>query len=159
MATIAATPYTTDGFGKWNGTSLSCPLVAGVVALVIQAHPDWGPELVKEAIRETGSHANRPDIRFGWGIVNARDAINYPSFSGYLVDSETGLSLSLELQMVSADQEHAYIIKADSSGYFLFANLPEAMFRLTVDNPGFEKYETDLSFPPSEEFDIYLKRK
>lgn len=156
VATIAATPYTTDGFSKWSGTSLSCPLVAGVVALVIQAHPDWSPEMVKEAIRETGSRAHHPDIRFGWGIVNARDAINYPSFSGYLVNSATGLGVALDIRMISENHEHVFIVKSDSSGYFLFANLPEAFYNISVENPAYENIEISLEIPPTEEFDIYL---
>lgn len=156
VATIAATPYTTDGFGKWSGTSLSCPLAAGVVALVTQAHPDWSPYRVKEAILKTASRANRPDIRYGWGIVNARDAINYPSFSGYIIDETTKKGLVAIIELTSEKAEIA--ADSDSSGYFLFTNLDEGEYKIKIFKSGYRPFVASISVPPSEEFDIYLKR-
>ncbi len=60
-----------------NGTSASCPLVAGVCAMVLQAHPELGPMEVREAIRETASQNESPDNFMGWGLVNAYEAIFY----------------------------------------------------------------------------------
>ncbi|MCP4582080.1 MAG: S8 family serine peptidase [candidate division Zixibacteria bacterium] len=159
VKTIAATPYTTDGFGKWNGTSLSCPLVAGAVALVIQARPQWSPEMVKEAVKETASQAHHPDIRFGWGIVNTMDAINYPSFSGYIVDNETKHGLPIEIKLESDKTGQTIAIQSDSSGFFLFANIPEGDYRVIIDDGDFEPYQASIAVPPSEEYDIYLGRK
>ena len=60
-----------------NGTSFSCPLVAGVCALVLQAHPELTPMDVRDAIRETASQAEVPNNQYGWGIVNAYRALFY----------------------------------------------------------------------------------
>ncbi|MFH1943781.1 MAG: S8 family serine peptidase [bacterium] len=60
-----------------SGTSLSCPLVAGVCALVLEAHPELGPMDVRDAIRNTADRANNPDSLYGWGLVNAYEAIFY----------------------------------------------------------------------------------
>jgi len=159
VRTIAATPYTTDGFGKWNGTSLSCPLVAGVVALVIQAHPDWNPELVKEAIRESAGQAHRPDIRFGWGIVSARAAINYPSFSGYIVAKDTRRGLAVKISLISEKTEEVFTNQSNDSGYFIFANLSEDKYIVSIENDKFNKFQDSIAVPPSDEIDIYLERK
>jgi subtilisin family serine protease len=156
VATIAATPYTKDGFGKWSGTSLSCPLAAGVVALVIQAHPDWSPYRVKEAILKTASRANRPDIRYGWGIVNTTDAINYPSFSGYIIDETTMKGFAAIIELTSEKTEIAG--NSDSSGYFLFPNLDEDEYNVKIYKSGFRPFSASISIPPSEEFDICLER-
>ena len=157
--TIAATPYTTDGFSEWTGTSLSCPLVAGVVALVIQAHPDWSPELVKEAIRESASRANRPDIRFGWGIVSAERAINYPSFSGYVIDEAARRGIATNILISEKSGVSHYEVSSDSSGYFIFPNLPEGNYQVMISSDEYEQYKNSFQVPPSEEFDIYLKQK
>jgi serine protease AprX len=58
-----------------NGTSLSCPVVAGVCALILSAHPELTPMEVINALRKTSSMANNPDNVYGYGIVNAYDAI------------------------------------------------------------------------------------
>ncbi len=65
-----------------DGTSLSCPLVGGVVAQILSAHPDLTPAQVMEALRQTADRANQPDNDYGYGIVNARAAVTYwgPAF-------------------------------------------------------------------------------
>jgi subtilisin family serine protease len=74
LATYAADtgdfPYRT-----LSGTSLSCPLVAGVAALVLQAHPEYTVAQVHHVLRATASQASSPDNLLGWGIVNALAAV------------------------------------------------------------------------------------
>jgi hypothetical protein len=60
-----------------SGTSFSCPLSAGVAALVLCANPSLTPFQVREAMRNTASNSGSPNNQFGWGIVNALAAINY----------------------------------------------------------------------------------
>ncbi len=63
-----------SGYGRGSGTSFSNPLVAGVAALLLEAHPTWGPVQVREALRSTATFAGSPDNTYGWGIVQAADA-------------------------------------------------------------------------------------
>jgi serine protease AprX len=58
-----------------SGTSFSCPLTAGVAALVLSAHPEFSAIQVRDAIRNTATQADRPDNSYGWGVVNARAAV------------------------------------------------------------------------------------
>ncbi|MCP4685845.1 MAG: S8 family serine peptidase [bacterium] len=60
-----------------SGTSFATPLVAGVACLVIEAHPDWTPYQVRQAMKLTASRASNPDNTYGWGIVNAEAAIDW----------------------------------------------------------------------------------
>jgi serine protease AprX len=73
----SATPNTLTGYTYGSGTSFSCPLVAGVAALILQAHPSWTPRQVRDALRNTASNHSNPDSLYGWGIINALAAINY----------------------------------------------------------------------------------
>lgn len=67
-----------DGsYSSSSGTSFSCPLTAGVAALVMDAHPTWTNMQVREALMQTASDPANPDNTFGWGIVNAWAAIKY----------------------------------------------------------------------------------
>ncbi len=58
-----------------QGTSLSCPLAAGVAALVIHANPNASAVEIMNAMRQTASRASNPDREYGWGIINAFDAV------------------------------------------------------------------------------------
>jgi hypothetical protein len=70
-------PGTIDSYRGTSGTSLSSPLVAGVATLVLQAHPYLTPFQVREALRETADRAQNPGNDYGWGLVNAYEAIFY----------------------------------------------------------------------------------
>ncbi|MBN1893164.1 S8 family serine peptidase [bacterium] len=58
-----------------NGTSLACPLVAGICALILQAHPELSPAQVREALTQTADRSEFPDNLTGWGIPDAHRAV------------------------------------------------------------------------------------
>jgi len=65
-----------------NGTSFSSPLVTGVVALLLEEHPEWGPYQVREALQVTADRSlngpqGSPDNDYGWGYVRGNEALHY----------------------------------------------------------------------------------
>lgn len=82
-------PVTTVEFGGrtykfmgFSGTSMSSPMVTGIVALMLQANPSLTPEQVKDIIIQTAREDNRtgaiPDTgsyRWGWGKIHAWRAV------------------------------------------------------------------------------------
>lgn len=62
-------------YGRASGTSFSCPLTAGVAALLLSAHPELTPIQVRDALRSTASRAHRPDNLYGWGLIDAEAAV------------------------------------------------------------------------------------
>jgi subtilisin family serine protease len=50
-------PYTPK-----SGTSMAAPHVAGAAALMVQAHPEWGPEEVKSALTSSARPTPTPDV-------------------------------------------------------------------------------------------------
>ncbi|HLB01321.1 MAG TPA: S8 family serine peptidase, partial [Bacteroidota bacterium] len=60
-----------------DGTSFSCPLSAGVAALILSANPTLEPLQVREAMRNTADNAASPNNLYGWGILNADSALRY----------------------------------------------------------------------------------
>jgi minor extracellular serine protease Vpr len=74
----AAVGTGTDGIRE-SGTSMSTPHVAGVAALVLQAHPRWTPEQVKAAIMNTASAkavAGYDPRTGGAGLVQPASAVS-----------------------------------------------------------------------------------
>jgi serine protease AprX len=63
-------------YGVASGTSFSCPLTSGVVALVLQAHPDYTVNQVLDAVRGTAGQSGAPDRLLGWGLLDAVAAVD-----------------------------------------------------------------------------------
>ena len=61
--------------GRGNGTSFSCPLVAGMTACLWQAHPDATPAEIYRAIQESASQYASPDSLLGYGIPDFTTAM------------------------------------------------------------------------------------
>ncbi len=71
-------PGALPGGGRrmWNGTSGSAPIVAGIAALVMQAHPDLDTANVVNRILVTADPVGKVgNVKYGWGIVDAYEAV------------------------------------------------------------------------------------
>ncbi|KAM7257612.1 hypothetical protein ACFE04_013353 [Oxalis oulophora] len=64
MSILAAWPFsyendlTVNNFYMKSGTSMSCPHLSGVAALLKSAHPDWSPTVIKSAIMTSADLTN-----------------------------------------------------------------------------------------------------
>ena len=64
-----------DQYTERTGTSFAAPLIGGAACLVVEAHPDWRPHQVREAIMASGDNASTPDNDYGWGVPDIMAAI------------------------------------------------------------------------------------
>ncbi len=78
---------------RLSGTSMSAPHVAGLVALMRAARPEWGPEQVRTALRLTALDLGAPghDRDFGAGRVRADLAVAFERVPDALGAIETPL--------------------------------------------------------------------
>jgi serine protease AprX len=94
---VVASPYNDHNYTTASGTSFSCPLSAGVAALILCSNPNLTPMQVRDAMRNTASKNSNPDNLYGWGILNALSAINYfpppPATFQFSVDINNGWNL------------------------------------------------------------------
>lgn len=98
VAASYSTTYDTNGYSYANGTSFSCPLTAGVCALILSAHPELTPDQVKEALHNTANRKNNPNNVYGWGLVNAYDAALY---FGMIMSNRPEISQAGDNTMIS----------------------------------------------------------
>jgi hypothetical protein len=77
VAASYTTTYDTAGYSLANGTSFSCPLTAGVCALILSVHPELTPDQVADALRNTADKKDNPNNTYGWGLVNSYEAVLY----------------------------------------------------------------------------------
>lgn len=64
--------YLGNGLSSLSGTSMATPLAAGVAALVREAQPSWGPEEVRQALRQASEDLGAAgfDLDHGYGLVH-----------------------------------------------------------------------------------------
>ena len=74
---VAAVAANGQGLTGANGTSLSAPLITGLVACLLQAAPEATNAQLLDAIRATASQAETPDASVGYGLPNFTAAYRY----------------------------------------------------------------------------------
>jgi hypothetical protein len=92
------------GYTHSGGTSYSCPLLGGSATLVLEAHPEWGPVEVIDALKMSADNSGSPDNDYGWGRPNVLEAIFsqtpiYP-FPFSLVSPPDSLEAELPVNLV-----------------------------------------------------------
>ena len=74
------------GYISGQGTSFSAPHVSGAVALLLQAHPQWTPDDVKLAIKETAIDIGEDENTQGAGRIDVLNAYYYPNLPVAILD-------------------------------------------------------------------------
>ncbi|XP_057511744.1 subtilisin-like protease [Actinidia eriantha] len=118
-ASVKGKPDTSSTFNVISGTSMSCPHLSGIAALLKSAHPDWSPAAIKSAIMTTAHSRNLKhepilDERIlpadvfatGAGHVNPLTAIN----PGLIYDLKPDDYIPYLCGLGYTDQEIGFII-------------------------------------------------
>lgn len=66
-----------QGLGGSNGTSLSAPLVTGLITCLVQAVPDATNREILDAVRQTASQSEIPNNELGYGVPDFAAAYRY----------------------------------------------------------------------------------
>ncbi|MCK9279439.1 MAG: S8 family serine peptidase [Melioribacteraceae bacterium] len=101
---------TAGNYTYGSGTSFSCPIAAGVTALLMSAHPYLKNYQVREIMMESASNSDSPNNDIGWGIVSALKAVTYPN----LRESNGNIVLTKAFQ--NPDQMNVQTLKLHFKG-------------------------------------------
>lgn len=77
--TYGAVAGTTNQYRFNNGTSTSTPIASGIAALLLSAHPYLKNTQIRSIILETSSNSAEPNNFIGYGIISAKNAIEFPN--------------------------------------------------------------------------------
>ncbi len=83
---VFAADYSSNGGHYDDGTSVAAPIIAGGVALALEAHPGWSLDKLFSSLRLTGSNSETPNNDYGWGIARIFDLI---AVDGYFMVNQT----------------------------------------------------------------------
>ncbi len=129
-------------YANMSGTSMACPHVAGVVALMRQANPNLSSEQVVQIILDTAADIGDPgeDNDYGMGIVDAYEAVaralalreGWGTLAGVITDEATGSPI-LGAQISVIGRPWRAFSRSDGD-YSLFVP-PDTMWDIKVENP------------------------
>lgn len=129
FASFGGTGYSTGG-----GTSFAAPLVASAAACIASAHPEWGMMRVYEALRATSDRHENPDNTYGYGIVDALEAVKHKSVIGEVRRSDTGDPLSQCTVLIT--MESGSPVQTTTNGKGFFAIEPGSFGNFTATSTG-----------------------
>ena len=72
---VAGTGAGNTGYTSGSGTSFSCPMTAGAVAVILSANPGLTPMQVLQILRQTADSSATPNRLRGWGLINTWEAV------------------------------------------------------------------------------------
>jgi serine protease AprX len=143
-----------------NGTSFSNPNLAGLIACLWQAFPEFTNMEIIDAVQKSSDRYNNPDNRFGYGIPNFRVAYEMLLKERTERNVQTILGNKwLKVYPVPFDQEISVIIKAPVSGKSsikLMDALGQTLRVITIDMVQDQTYVNRFTVPKTLSRGVYF---
>lgn len=133
-ATVAS--FGGTGYSSAAGTSFAAPLTSAAAACVKSAHPDWSMMDIFTALQITADRSDNPDNSYGYGIINALDAVKYNSIIGQVRRSDTAEPLAGITVNVLVHGTENILATTNESGYFAVTPEELGIFVATAEGWG-----------------------
>ena len=142
--TVASTSSVTM---QGNGTSFSCPLIASLLATLIQANPNATNMQIIDALKKSASQYNNPDSLLGFGIPNFNLAnlflknlnITKQTNSNLISIFPNPIKDNFSALYFSADSQNVVLLVSDTSGKIISKR------ELSIKPNGYYKWDFDSS--------------
>jgi hypothetical protein len=70
-AVVVVHPDSTNSYLASTGTSAASAMISGICALLLEGHPDWNADSVRNALFQTASYSSAPTDSMGYGWPDA----------------------------------------------------------------------------------------
>lgn len=99
--TVAMPGSGNTGYTTGSGTSFSCPMTAGVCAVILSANYNLTPMQVMNLLRQTADSSFAPNRRRGWGLINCWEALKQA-----LLITSAGNNVAGQMESFSLSQNY-----------------------------------------------------
>ncbi|MGH7600433.1 MAG: S8 family serine peptidase, partial [bacterium] len=127
-----------------DGTSFAAPIVASVVAQMLEANPDLTPATIKQILIATADRIpGAPLVRQGYGVLNARRAVDHAVREMHALEHDHFQPPRVEMGKLvfSCHNDHAeYVALAGdfnnwNTNHTRFVKTPHGIWRAEIDSP------------------------
>jgi len=125
------------GYSSGGGTSFAAPLISSAAACISSAHPDWSMMRIYEALHVTADRFSSPDNTYGYGVINALEALKHRSIIGQVRRSDTGEPLTLLQVSITMESEPPLYTTTNEQGCFALEPGSFGSFSVTSNGWGF----------------------
>jgi hypothetical protein len=102
VGVAAVVQFSNNAIGTSNGTSFSCPNLAGLTTCLWQGFPEFNNMKIIYALQHSASQASAPDDRAGYGIPDVRKAL-MNLLKDFARSTATASNCTVTLQWTSKD--------------------------------------------------------
>jgi serine protease AprX len=136
-----------------DGTSFAAPIVASVVAQMLEANPGLTPATVKQILIATADRIpGAPLVRQGYGMLNARRAVDYAAREMHALKHEHFQPPRVEAGKLVFLYHNDFAARVALAGDFnnwnanhtRFVKTPEGLWRAEIDSPAPGRYHYKL---------------
>lgn len=149
--------------GGWSGTSMACPNVCGVAAMVLQANPRLSISEIESILKSTATrltdstYPTSPNMGYGYGLVNAYEAVRSAqggtppvdpptektgTVSGRITSTTTGYGISGATITISGTNLST---RTDSIGYYTLNSVPAGTQTLVCSASGYNSISGSIN--------------
>ncbi len=127
-----------NNYGFGGGTSYSAPIVSGIAAQLLSAFPYLSNVQLRSILIEAGDSTENPNNKYGYGLLSARTAIEFPNVER---------DLNIDKYQINKIILDSLGVLSDSVSFNFQVNSSEVLFNSKMYSSSSSKYFSSQSLP------------